>query len=119
MDTCLPPSPGALYLFLLLVTSILTTILRPYIVFQCAWILYHVVQHASKALRDLPSEEGQNTIAESQPQQQPDFELLDGDIDDIAVPVLEPQRPELTSAPSQEEHLPSLTVFMQTWVGFR
>lgn len=41
----------------------------------------------------MPSEESQSAVIQTQPESQPDLALLDEDIDNIAVPALEPEKP--------------------------
>lgn len=92
MESCLLSS-GAFHHYLSLTTSILSLILRFYFAFQCARILFRAIEHTSQAPRVLPSEESQSAVIQTQPESQPDLALLDEDIDNIAVPALEPEKP--------------------------
>ncbi|RMJ25811.1 hypothetical protein PHISP_03326 [Aspergillus sp. HF37] len=95
MESCPLSSPGAFHHYLSLTTSILSLILRFYFAFQCARILFRAIDNTSQAPRVLPFEEIQSAVIQTQPQPQPDvaLALLDEDIDNIAVPVLEPEKP--------------------------
>lgn len=87
-----------LFHFLQAIDIILTVNLKFYLAFQCTRILLYAIKHGFKTLRSLThGKEQQTTIIQVHPQPQPDSALLDWDIDEIAVPVLEPKRPSLMS----------------------
>lgn len=108
MATCLPSPPSAIHFLLLLTASILTTILKFYLAFQCAWILRRGIDYASKALNTAPVPEKQDTVLQSEPDGQSDSVLLDEDIDDIGVAPLEPEKSDLKFVPSKNVYRLSL-----------